>query len=399
LQKKGKAYPHLIAGIWTLSQAVRTFFPVDFYWSDLGHSQYNNKFFIQWASIGSTYFITFMIVWISVVIYSWLKGKKPKKESFVLVVVVVLLSVYSVIRIYKFNSMKNIQTIKVALLQANINQFEANSKIKNSYDIIKIYKKMLNKIDKNTDLVVWHEASFPFAFPKGYSDFKKIWNKYFKNTPLFSQQIIGIDLVDYLRHKQYNSAAFIKNGKIAEIYNKIKLAPFGEYMPGASVLKLFGITQLVPSSVGSFSRGKTHTVYDFGKFKASALICFDGTGSENVRSFVKNGANLLVSITNDAWFYYSSAAFQHLSFYTFRSVETGKTIIRSANIGISGYIYPDGSLHSATKIFKRTIVNKKVKLYNLTSFYQKYGNVFLWLLMFYVFSIILREKYGENSKS
>ncbi len=399
LEKRNKAFPHLIAGLWTLSQALRTFFPVDFYWADLGHSQYNNKFFIQWASIGSTYLITFMIVWISVLIYYWTKGKKPKKESFVLGLVFILLSIYSFVRIYEFNSIKNPQTIKVALLQANINQFEANSKIKKSSDIVKIYTNMLNKLDKDTDLVVWHEAAFPFAIPKGYTNFKKIWKNYFKKAPLFSQQIVGIDVVDYLRHKQYNSAGFIKNGKIAKVYNKIKLAPFGEYMPGESFLKLFGITQLVPSSVGSFARGKIHTVYDFGKFKASALICFDGTGSENVRDFVKNGANLLVSITNDAWFYYSSAAFQHFSFYPFRSVETGKTVIRSANIGISGYIYPDGSVYDATPIFKRTIINKRVKLYRMTSFYQKYGNLFLIFLMIYVFSTILREKYGKNSKS
>ena len=108
---------------------------------------------------------------------------------------------------------------------------------------------------------------------------------------------------------------------------------------------------------------------------------------------------MLVSITNDAWFYRSSAAFQHFSFYPFRSVETGKTLIRSANIGISGYIYPDGSVHNTTPIFKRITLNPTVKLYKMTSFYQKYGNVFLWILICYVFLTILREKYGKHRKS
>jgi apolipoprotein N-acyltransferase len=128
-------------------------------------------------------------------------------------------------------------------------------------------------------------------------------------------------------------------------------------------------------------RGTEHTVFDFGKFNASILICYDGTFSENVRDFVRNGAELLVNISNDAWFGFSSEITQHGSFYPFRAVESGRTIIRASNVGISEVILPDGTRENQTNLFERTSINRKVPLYQYDTIYLKYGNWFLYLVL------------------
>jgi apolipoprotein N-acyltransferase len=223
----------------------------------------------------------------------------------------------------------------------------------------------------------------PVRVPREFTDFNRLWNKFFPDAPQFPKQIIGLDIVDISDQedfKYYNAAGFIDSGKIAKVYDKIKLAPFGEYLPWSDLMQTIGLTTLVPSTVGTFQRGTEYTVYDFGFAKACILICYDGTFSDNVRGFIQNGANLIVSITNDAWFGNSSAAFQHTSFYNFRAVETGRTIVRAANTGISGVLLPDGTMPVSTPLFTEVLLTETVPIYEITTPYLRWGDFFIWIL-------------------
>lgn len=391
LKKDGTIAAWKTAAAWVTAETVRTFFPVDFYWSCFGHSQYNNKLTLQWASIGAIYLLSFMIVWISVSVFNHLRGEKNWKEELVLVITVTLLITYSVVRIETFKSLEPIKEVKVAIMQPAINQYDVNSKEQNIEDIVAVYTEQINSFDKDTDLLVWHEAAIPLRVPVGFDNFQYLMSHYFPDAYRFENQIVGLDMIDRDEREFYNSAGFVKGDKIAKIYRKIKLAPFGEYLPMSDFLHSIGLSTIVPNSVGTFMRGTEHTVFDFGKFKASILICYDGTFSENVRDFVRNGAELLVNISNDAWFGFSSEITQHGSFYPFRAVESGRTIIRASNVGISEVILPDGTRQNQTNLFERTKINRKVPLYQYDTIYLKYGNWFLYLLLFVTFILIFRR--------
>lgn len=388
LKKDGHIAPWKVAASWVTAETVRTFFPVDFYWSCFGHSQYNNKLTLQWASIGAIYFLSFMIVWISVYIFAGLRGEKNWKEGIVLIVSVTILITYSVVRIESFKTLEPVKEVKVAIMQPAINQFDINSKEKNLEDIIAVFTDQINSFDKDTDLLVWHEAAIPVRVPVGFDNFRYLWIKYFPDAYRFENQIVGLDMIDRDKREFYNSAGFVKGDRIEKIYRKIKLAPFGEYLPMSDFLHSIGLSTIVPNSVGTFMRGNEHTVFDFGKFKASILICYDGTFSENVRDFVRNGAELLVNISNDAWFGFSSEITQHGSFYPFRAVESGRTIIRASNVGISEVILPDGTRENQTNLFERTSINRKIPLYQYDTIYLKYGNWFLYLVLLITFTMI-----------
>ncbi len=385
LERRGKAIPILIAAIWTCIEASRNFFPVDFFWSAIGHSQYNNLFFIQWAAVGSNYILSFFIVWVSTLAYGWIVLKERRiREAALCLIFFLIMGSYSLWRLEAVRNTAPVRYIKTALFQPNIGQEIVNAKSDQVTVIVDRFTAMLKRVPKDTDLVVWHEAAMPVRIPLGFTDFNKLWDKFFPDAPQFPKQIMGLDIVDISdqeNFKYYNSAGFIDNGKIAKVYNKIKLAPFGEYLPWSDLMASIGLTTLVPSTVGAFQRGTEYTVYDFGFAKACILICYDGTFSENVRGFVLNGADLIVSITNDAWFGYSSAASQHTSFYNFRAVETGRTIIRAANTGISGVLLPDGTMPVRTPIFTEALLIETVPIYQIDTPYLRWGNFFIWTLV------------------
>ncbi len=384
LDRRGKAIPALVAGIWTSIEASRNFFPVDFFWSAIGHSQYDNLFFIQWAAVGSNYILSFFIVWSSVLAYGWIVRKERRvRETAICLIFFIVMGSYGLWRLNEVRNTEPVRQVKTALLQPNIGQEIINAKSDQMKMIVDRFTALLEKVPKDTDLVVWHEAAMPVRVPRGFSDFNKLWNKFFPDAPQFPQQIIGLDIVDISNpddFKYYNAAGFIDDGRIAKVYDKIKLAPFGEYLPWSELMESIGLTTLVPSTVGAFQRGTEYTVYDFGFAKASILICYDGTFSENVRGFVLNGSDLIVSITNDAWFGYSSAASQHTSFYNFRAVETGRTIIRAANTGISGVLLPDGTMPVRTPIFKEALLLETVPIYHIDTPYLRWGNFFVWTI-------------------
>jgi apolipoprotein N-acyltransferase len=115
--------------------------------------------------------------------------------------------------------------------------------------------------------------------------------------------------------------------------------------------------------------------------KLGVLICYEGIFPEASRVYKKMGADLLVNITNDAWFGMTSAPYQHLSMTVFRAVENRLYIVRSANTGISAIIDPTGRIVAQTELFERTALRDAIKFIKSKTFYSVYGDVFVIICM------------------
>src|SRR5438128_1447162 len=128
------------------------------------------------------------------------------------------------------------------------------------------------------------------------------------------------------------------------MYRKVHLVPFGEFVPGRHTVPL--LARIVGDQVpGDFKPGKEHTVFTLtnGDVQLAPLICFEDTIGELTRQFVLPtetgpGANLLLDITNDAWFLRSAGSHQHLANAIFRCVETRRPMLRAANTGVTCFI-------------------------------------------------------------
>ena len=174
-----------------------------------------------------------------------------------------------------------------------------------------------------------------------------------------------------------NSAYLIsETGETLSRYDKMHLVPFGEFVPFRKIL--FFIEKLVVM-IGDFGRGREATVMETAGNKAGVSICYELIFPDLIRQAVKNGANFLVNITNDAWFGKSAASYQHMSMGALRAVENRVPIVRVANTGISGTIESTGNLRDETGLF---VEDYRISLIapagEQKTFYTLNGDVFSW---------------------
>jgi apolipoprotein N-acyltransferase len=156
--------------------------------------------------------------------------------------------------------------------------------------------------------------------------------------------------------------------------------PFGEYVPLGRFLAF--VNRLVPAA-GDFDMGDKVAPLKHEGLSAGILICFEVIFPELARAHARKGANILVNLTNDAWFGMTSAPYQHLSMAVFRSVENRLPTIRAANTGFSAFISPRGEILAQSDLFTEAVLKVSVDISEPTlSFYSRYGDLFVILLLF-----------------
>ncbi|MEK6529176.1 MAG: nitrilase-related carbon-nitrogen hydrolase, partial [Nitrospirota bacterium] len=118
-----------------------------------------------------------------------------------------------------------------------------------------------------------------------------------------------------------------------------------------------------------------------------------------VRKFSNNGANLLVTITNDAWFGRSSAPYQHFSMAVFRAVENRAPVVRAASTGISGFIDAKGRIIRKSDIFSRTVLTEDIRIGSFKkTFYTGYGDLFAFLCIISCVLLIANNIYPKKAR-
>jgi apolipoprotein N-acyltransferase len=169
------------------------------------------------------------------------------------------------------------------------------------------------------------------------------------------------------------------DGALALRYHKIRLVPFGEYVPLESVFTLGGrFSAKLVQEVGAFTPGRDFALGRVDGHPVAAFICYEAIFPDLVRGFAAAGAELLVNITNDGWYGYTSAPHQHFAMAVFRAVENERYLVRAANTGITAVVDPQGRVLESTRLFERTVLVRDVPLLAGTTFYTRHGDVFAW---------------------
>ena len=174
-----------------------------------------------------------------------------------------------------------------------------------------------------------------------------------------------------LNRTDYNSVILFDDGTIKESYNKQHLVPFTEHFPYKKTMPwLYNI--LVSLDYNWWEQGDEPVVFETGGVKFSTPICYEDVFGYLPAEFVKNGADVIVNMTNDRWSGSADAAFQHATIAVFRSVETRKTMVRSTNSGQTCMILPTGELTDPVEQFKMTYHIYDVPVYESAT----YGHTF-----------------------
>lgn len=174
----------------------------------------------------------------------------------------------------------------------------------------------------------------------------------------------------------YNSAVMINpNGEKIGQYDKIHLVPFGEYVPLPEPL-----AAVVPTMVGNFEIGDKYNLLPLGEAKGGIMICFESHFASLSREFVRNGADVLIEMTNDGYLGDTPVLRQHLANAIFRAVETNRPVLRVTNVGITAYINERGEVLDAAQPYTEdTRVWTVKKSDGSQTVYVRYGDWFAWL--------------------
>lgn len=194
-----------------------------------------------------------------------------------------------------------------------------------------------------------------------------------------------------LFYQSYNAALF--QSKLTDAYyNKSKLVPGVEQTPFASFFKYFKSVALdLGGTTGSLGTQDTRTVFasDYKNYSIAPIICYESIYGDYVGEFVRNGADVLGVITNDAWWAESAGHKQHLLMSKLRAVENRRWLVRSANTGISAFIDPNGEIISQSKYNEKTVLTQDVYTETQLTFYTRFGDYIGRLASFMVILLVL----------
>lgn len=399
----------LTPAIWVSLEYLRAHLATGFPWALLGYSQYKNLAVIQIADITGAWGVSFLVMIVNAAIYSVVSRQSSavsarKKHLFLAALCLIFTLIYGYYKIYRTPGTEQLAPVKISVIQGNIPQelkWEAPAR---EFILEKYLRLSKEALADKPDLIIWPEAALPVVL---------------EEEPLFFRQVeafstshkipLLLGAVTSSNKLYYNSAIFIAQPTAGLFrYDKLHLVPFGEYIPLKTVFPF--LKTIVP--IGDINRGKDYTVFKLitggskEPLKFSVLICFEDVFGRLSSGFIKEGAQLLVNITNDAWYKKTSAPYQHLQASVFRAVENRLYLVRAANTGISGFIAPSGKIISlvADKKNKNIFVDgyKTQEViaakYN-ASFYTHHGDVFIWICSLFALYCVIMQLVTKKFKT
>lgn len=377
--------------LWVSLEYLRGYLFSGFPWASLGYTQFRTLPIIQIADITGVYGVSFLILTVNIFLYQlwrWIRGKDgavyPALATSVVIPLFILTIFYGFITL---NRPDDGTLVKVALAQGNIPQ-DVKWDPAFQEGTVAIYERLSRKAKgAGTDLIVWPESSLPFFFQKEATYSQRVSSL---ARELDSYLVVSSPAIDSIdgRERLLNSAFLISaDGSTVGRSDKMHLVPFGEYVPLA---KLLPFVKKMVQGIGDFSPGTSAKplVTPFGKL--GVLICFEGIFPEISRDYVRNGAGILVNITNDAWFGDSSAPYQHLSMTVFRAVENRVPLVRSANTGITAFVDSRGHIQGMTRLFHEALLSGSVRVGSSQSIYTAKGDLFAWICSVLSLFILVR---------
>ncbi len=296
---------------------------------------------------------------------------------------------------------------RVALIQHNADTWKGGLRAyERNFKILKDLS--LEAVKENPDIVIWSETAFVpgvdwhsryrtdsarFALVTDLKEFLATQDMPY----LFGNddgQLKNPDLPPVLsdgsyNRVDYNAVLLYEDGNLKDTYRKVHLVPFTENFPYKETLP--GIYQiLVDNDYHFWERGDEFTVFEAGGVKFSTPICFEDVFGYLSREFVNNGAEVIVNLTNDSWSGSLSSQMQHLGMAVFRAIENRRSLVRSANSGMTGVIDPDGRIISLLEPFTADYLVTDVPVYTeRDTIYTMLGDWFAWLSILLALAFIV----------
>jgi len=382
------------------------------------HMLYSYPIFLQILDIGGPPLLLFafnLVNWLIIeIIYRIKEHKSPKSIIATCLCILILIVGYGKIRIDYFHEKAKLaapeQIINIASIQPNIpvkhwgnSYFVEKEDANNDLSTVIKLTKEAYKTYPNLELIAWPELPLHLPCDKETKK-QEMVRKVTKDIKSPLSIVCEQDISTKEQPKYYNTAIYIdKSGIYKEKYHKQVLVPFWEYLPYEKKLpflrKIFKYTRYYQSDdkIKLFEISKDKRIIP--------SICYEIIFSEQIRKFAKIGGNIILNMSDDAWFGRSTISAIHLSLGIFRAIEYRMPFIRVTNSGNGCFVQPTGEIveNSLTPLFEKKISSFPLYIPNEQSIYLQTGNTFLWILtviflMDFVFLITIYLKNHLNFK-
>jgi len=375
---------------------IRGFILTGFPWNLIAFSFSESIYFIQILSLIGTY--AFNLICISLfTVPAILILRKTRKEiivCFFFIIISVGFLIFGNVKYNQFNTsadIKNNFTIRAVSSNISLDRFYSKQ------DELKIIRELISLSspeNKEPTVFLWPEGIIPDSYLKDMEIYKELFSNNFGSDDLI---IMGLNSIGTKNGENlfFNSMVVFNNKlDLIDSYNKINLVPFGEFTPFEKVLSLIGL-RTVTNDYQSFSKGenpKTLSIKnDKIELKLLPLICYEIIYSNRI--FKEKNFDYIINISEDGWFGNSIGPKQHFAHSIFRSIESGKYVIRSANNGISAIVNPIGIIEKKVEFGSTGYVDFKESKVHKSTLYMNYGDkIFFILILLYIFLIFSFKK-------
>jgi apolipoprotein N-acyltransferase len=368
--------------LWVAVELARTRITA-FPWELLGYSQTGNFGLTRIASLVGVYGLSFEIVLVNSVFAAAFLGPRARRKLLLVAAcgAAVILQAGQLLVPPPVPADRNALLVQpnVPILEGAVWTREYFQDTLRDLTALSLHPPGEMKDSRRPDLIVWPESPSPF----------------YTNDPLFRGAVsalakqsgswvvagsIGIKPAMHSGGEAsqiFNSAAMVNpEGEWVGRYDKVHLVPFGEYLPFP---QLFAFAGGLTKEVGEFQRGASHAPLDAGSERVGIFICYESIFPDEVREGPREGAQVLLNISNDGWYGDSGAWKQHLQQTEMRAIENDRWLLAGTNTGMTASIDPYGRIVAATPRKVRTALDAPYALREGTTFYTRHGDWFAYL--------------------
>ena len=371
---------------WVAGELLRTVIPFSFPWNLLGYAAYRDIYVIQFAEFTGVYGISALIILVNLSVYEFLfGGRTVTARRRMLLSSIAILSIallYGAMRVSQIDSAPAAGSLRVALISGGLppaKAYTSRARVE-SFDLYRLNTQLT--LRQHPDLVIWPECAAMFIFQPDdrYSFAMAADAAYRRSLVEFARDSEVPILFGALAFRQAHGVVTMLNrayllsrsGEVAGYYDKIKLVPFGEYLPMPQILARHMTTI---AGIQNLSYGDRDSLFDIAGAKLGVRICYESIFPDLTRRATAAGADILVNISNDAW-YGKIGAEQALAMTAMRAVENKRPVIRVANQGFTATISPTGRIQIPIEFSTASGAVRDVSWPTGRTFYVRFGDIF-----------------------
>jgi apolipoprotein N-acyltransferase len=358
------------AALWTAIDWLRGLWPLGgFTWGSLGASQVDNTITVRLAVVAGVFGVTFAVAFAAALLAeAAASGRGPARLGRVGVAAAAVL-VPVVIPFATANG----RPIDVAALQVDFERGERVSREAGDVTVTRLNLELHRTLRVDPpDLAIWGESALD---PASLVDIESI-RRTIRGVGV--PVVAGSTSTDVRTPGRrdgplYNQAvSFDADGDVRDVYRKTHLVPYGEYIPLKPLVGWISALEQISYELEPGER--VHTLASPGLPRIGTPICFENSFPGLDRQLVRQGAQLLVVLTNNAAYRETAASAQHLQMSRIRAIEDGRWVVHAAVSGISAFIGTDGRTHQETELFEPVVIRRTIRASSERTAYVRFGD-------------------------